>query len=1322
MEPQVKRRRLGEHPQLWDDDADGDDEDWEEYDEDDHSDNGQAALGEREGSVEQDDGYQLAIEKAYADNRFRATMARIFEKYGRDFEGIGDEIDLCTGEIVVNNGHIENMRNEVDVGDDPRSPNGNVDNDHRDDDEENFDDGGAILPDDRPEDERGPYYSRELGADDTLHDDDDASQSWTSDADDTKLPPGNVQLQRLQQPFSPESVDAISGYDLKSDGSPSLISGLYGGGGLRYASSLGEFGASPLALGPWDTLPQAQERYEFPKQDGSGSIWAPDYRFNDNEPEHRPAIRARLGPSRARPTTAKRPKALLAPWAGKGGRERPTASHKRTVNAPKQHYDKLGKQMMPLGNLSWVETMEESDTIDDAVFSSAEAPLSSDTGDMTDEMPQPKPTSASEPASRIIPDSQDSYASLGNQPTQSSAKSKPPQPPKSKQRDYKSACVLSDDESPLYSPLVESSSTTNPTTSARALPNATAVPASNANADGTVVKRGRGRPRKYPPGYRPPRTYRRKPKAPLSELPGLTRPLIVPTMPNMSFMPTMSTAPTAQATMQPRTQQIRSETVPQVKRKRGRPRKYPLPGTVPQQSPKSSSDKRCQQPKGQEPFLQTFQPSFQQQGFQYPLNPLFQQPLFQFPQQGSYQPWYPLQQSYIQHPMFQFPQRIVQQPIQQLWQQPIIPYRPAQPLSPSQPVKRKRGRPRKYPVKFDSVYPGYVMNRKRSASKKAYEEFSSHQQLPGLQNSMTALLSGQSGRTMVSEDAWYGVARQLAQDIACLQGGSLFESQFQAGPPTSIERTSRSSSEEAGTPETDSFSSPETGDEPARITELPEVSNIDVASTTHQGSHIEAAVSFLDDMPVPDQGSIESYSIDRSMPDPASTECPPAERDIFDQASPESVPFDSDLIDPALIDPALTEQASVDLSAAELGASEPAPALTDSDTFDPTCIDPALLLEDSDSPMEDDDGGFVVTQSPVKSVTGGAQPTPSPPSPPPSMRRSSPLKGEGRCTPSPAPEHNVDRHTPTSLESAKDSKPLRYGPDAFDLPSSPEPLNNRIATRDAREKGPVLEPEETLDYSSSLSLQGAPDFVGADGENGQACTPATERPPELPPIVIVDTAIKDSIVSEQGSSTSNEKSVETAAASLEVVPKAVDDCQRLVTEPQKSSEQPILQPSQPKERQEDDQAASGAETKSSPKTITSPRTPEPQKPVELTNQTPRKLPERRSPKVPRSAERCAPIFAESPIFVKSPTRSPPNNESPLSKRRTTERRTMGELKKAILEPRQRDKITGCSRATPSKNNQDRPVVCVEVNHVDVKRVKSISVQNIDVPGQELNGS
>ena len=54
--------------------------------------------------------------RAQNDSRLKSIFESIFEKYGKDFTDIGDEIDLSTGKIVVNNGHISNMHGECDPG------------------------------------------------------------------------------------------------------------------------------------------------------------------------------------------------------------------------------------------------------------------------------------------------------------------------------------------------------------------------------------------------------------------------------------------------------------------------------------------------------------------------------------------------------------------------------------------------------------------------------------------------------------------------------------------------------------------------------------------------------------------------------------------------------------------------------------------------------------------------------------------------------------------------------------------------------------------------------------------------------------------------------------------------------------------------------------------------------------------------------------------------------------------------------------------------------------------------------------------------------
>ncbi|KAH7375695.1 hypothetical protein B0T11DRAFT_270799 [Plectosphaerella cucumerina] len=104
MEPLAKRPRMGVQSHLTNFLSDDDDD--------------ELNFDPEEISQRRDPGYQLQQERGLAVNRLKSTFEHIFEKYERDFSDIGDEIDLRTGEIVVNNGHLHSMRNEKDVGDD----------------------------------------------------------------------------------------------------------------------------------------------------------------------------------------------------------------------------------------------------------------------------------------------------------------------------------------------------------------------------------------------------------------------------------------------------------------------------------------------------------------------------------------------------------------------------------------------------------------------------------------------------------------------------------------------------------------------------------------------------------------------------------------------------------------------------------------------------------------------------------------------------------------------------------------------------------------------------------------------------------------------------------------------------------------------------------------------------------------------------------------------------------------------------------------------------------------------------------------------------
>ncbi|KAL2063373.1 hypothetical protein VTL71DRAFT_5178 [Oculimacula yallundae] len=122
MEPFPKRQRLyapmeRSFPQSFDDhptyyDELGDDLlDEEDYDEEE----------EEEAEAVYDPEAELDQKRARLDYKLKSTFESIFEKYERDFEGVGDEIDLETGEIVVNNGHIVRMVDEQDAGDSSRA-------------------------------------------------------------------------------------------------------------------------------------------------------------------------------------------------------------------------------------------------------------------------------------------------------------------------------------------------------------------------------------------------------------------------------------------------------------------------------------------------------------------------------------------------------------------------------------------------------------------------------------------------------------------------------------------------------------------------------------------------------------------------------------------------------------------------------------------------------------------------------------------------------------------------------------------------------------------------------------------------------------------------------------------------------------------------------------------------------------------------------------------------------------------------------------------------------------------------------------------------
>jgi hypothetical protein len=60
--------------------------------------------------------YQLEQARARASNKLKSRFEGIFAKYEKDFTGIGDEIDLRTGKVVVDNGHLQSIAGVQEFG------------------------------------------------------------------------------------------------------------------------------------------------------------------------------------------------------------------------------------------------------------------------------------------------------------------------------------------------------------------------------------------------------------------------------------------------------------------------------------------------------------------------------------------------------------------------------------------------------------------------------------------------------------------------------------------------------------------------------------------------------------------------------------------------------------------------------------------------------------------------------------------------------------------------------------------------------------------------------------------------------------------------------------------------------------------------------------------------------------------------------------------------------------------------------------------------------------------------------------------------------
>ncbi|KAL6892684.1 hypothetical protein HDV57DRAFT_482684 [Trichoderma longibrachiatum] len=294
MEPPAKRRRMS---QLLLDKNHADEDDDE------------LAFRPFEVEAKRDPDYRLSVERAYADQRFQATMAHIFEKYGRDFEGIGDEIDLVTGEIVVNNGHVRNMRDEGDVGDGLRGDltDGEGDEDEGIQLEDLYGDEEEYEEEETKEKGNPAGFGSERAHNGNGADDDEEEdriiqgRQPTRDSHSTALVLGSLSRNALlarASPFGPHNANPLH-FEPPTE--------------LPFASSPFSFDRSPFASEPWGApgqfsdplwdrpdlfavqrppsqqLPLKPSRYQFPARSGQSSIWAPGSRFRADDEEPLPS-------------------------------------------------------------------------------------------------------------------------------------------------------------------------------------------------------------------------------------------------------------------------------------------------------------------------------------------------------------------------------------------------------------------------------------------------------------------------------------------------------------------------------------------------------------------------------------------------------------------------------------------------------------------------------------------------------------------------------------------------------------------------------------------------------------------------------------------------------------------------------------------------------------------------------------------------------------------------------------------------------------------------------------------------------------------------
>ena len=124
----------------------------------------------------------LQTQRARLDYKLKSTFEAIFEKYGKDFDGIGDEIDLNTGRILVNNGHLLKMQHERDAGE-ADSHTSSLDDSNTASDDDDMEAASSELDEDVTELEEGEEEDEEDEEDEVEEEEEEEEGDNLSDGD-----------------------------------------------------------------------------------------------------------------------------------------------------------------------------------------------------------------------------------------------------------------------------------------------------------------------------------------------------------------------------------------------------------------------------------------------------------------------------------------------------------------------------------------------------------------------------------------------------------------------------------------------------------------------------------------------------------------------------------------------------------------------------------------------------------------------------------------------------------------------------------------------------------------------------------------------------------------------------------------------------------------------------------------------------------------------------------------------------------------------------------------------------------------------------------